>query len=52
MAIVGQRRIPDRKRMCSVVHSAAPSFFAVYRDKEKESIIPLDHPVYPEDLEW
>lgn len=22
------------------------------RDKEKESIVPLDHPIYPEDLEW
>lgn len=25
---------------------------ALPRDKNKESVIPLDHPVYPEDLEW
>lgn len=25
---------------------------ALPRDKEKKSIIPLDHPVRPEDLEW
>jgi N-terminal acetyltransferase B complex catalytic subunit len=25
---------------------------ALPRDKDKQSIIPLDHPVYPEDLEW
>ena len=25
---------------------------ALPRDKDKESVIPLDHPVYPHDLEW
>ena len=25
---------------------------ALPRDKHKESIVPLDHPVRPEDLEW
>jgi N-terminal acetyltransferase B complex catalytic subunit len=25
---------------------------ALPRDKDKESVIPLDHPVLPEDLEW
>jgi N-terminal acetyltransferase B complex catalytic subunit len=25
---------------------------ALPRDKNKESVIPLDHPVRPEDLEW
>ena len=25
---------------------------ALPRDKEKQSILPLDHPVRPEDLEW
>lgn len=25
---------------------------ALPRDKNKESVVPLDHPVYPEDLEW
>jgi hypothetical protein len=25
---------------------------ALPRDKDKRSIIPLEHPVYPEELEW
>ena len=25
---------------------------ALPRDRDKKSVIPLDHPVYPEDLEW
>mmetsp|Transcript_2626 Transcript_2626/g.3697 ORF Transcript_2626/g.3697 Transcript_2626/m.3697 type:complete len:176 (-) Transcript_2626:416-943(-) len=25
---------------------------ALPRDKHKESVVPLDHPVHPEDLEW
>ena len=25
---------------------------ALPRDRDKESVVPLGHPVYPEDLEW
>ena len=25
---------------------------ALGRDEKKQSMIPLDHPIYPEDLEW